>query len=157
MSNSCSRGVGAGRWLLALSFGVLTACQYNALEGSIDSDLSIDFTALKLIKQDHYLLIEYLRESKQGTEKVCKAVIETNHLDLPDSGSFDLDVQLFRDHVVLQRSTFVGDTFPDIDRGTMHFEPIEFRHAGYAHGSFDIFFVNTRRLKGWFDGIVEEI
>lgn len=157
MASKGSSGAVAGLALLALALGASTACQYNALEGSIDSDLSIDFSSVKLLKQDHYLLIEYLRESKQGTEKVLKVVVETNHLALPDSGSFDLQEQLFLDHVELQRSTFVGDTFPDLDRGSLHFEPIEFRHAGYAHGNFDFFFVNTRRLKGWFDGTIEEI
>jgi hypothetical protein len=136
---------------------MLAACPYSALEGSIDSDLSLAFTSSQLRKQDDYLLIEYLRESKAGTEKVCKVVVETRDLDLPGSGPFDLAEQRFLDHVELQRSTFDGDTFPAIDRGTLHFESIEFRHGGYARGSFDIFFVNTRRLEGWFDGIIKEI
>lgn len=157
MAKQCCAAAGPGRWLCVLALGMLAACQYNALEGSIDSELGLDFTSLQLRKQDHFLLIEYLRESKQGTEKVCKVVIETNHLDLPASGTFDLSEDLFLDHVELQRSTFSGDTYPDIDRGTIHFEPIEFKHGGTAHGSFEIFFVNTRRLQGWFDGTIKEI
>ncbi|MBN2358549.1 MAG: hypothetical protein JXR83_03790 [Deltaproteobacteria bacterium] len=140
-----------------LLMGLPAACQYNALEGSIDSELGLDFTGLQLRKQDDYLLIEYLRESQRGTEKVCKVVVQTRHLELPASGAFDLDGQRFLDHFELQRSTFVGDTFPAIDRGNLHFEAIEFRHAGYARGSFEVFFVNTRRLKGWFDGTIKEI
>jgi len=145
---------------LAVPLFLLTsaACPYSHLEGSIDSDLSLDFNQLRLRKQEANLLIEYLRETRDGSEKVCKVVVDTEGLELPAGGSFDLGEELFLDHVTLQRSTFEGDEqFPAMEKGSMPFEEIDFRDDGFVKGSFEILFEGSRSLKGWFEGYLEEL
>lgn len=135
-----------------------SACSYNALEGSIDRELSLDFSQVRVRKQDQNMLIEYLRESREGSEKVCKVVIDMEGLELPAGGAYDLGEDIFLDHVSLQRSTFEGDEqFPPMEKGSLHFEIIDFRDGGQAKGNFEILFEKSRSLKGWFEGYIEEL
>lgn len=142
--------------LLAIALSSV-ACKYNALEGSISDSLSLDFHDVEIRKQDKSFIVEYVRNAKKGDEKVCKLVVDMEGLDVPKDGIFDLDEDGFIDHVALQRSTFKNESFPDLKSGALHFDQINFEHGGIANGEFQIIFVNSRSLNGWFDGVIQEL
>ena len=135
----------------------LAACGYNALEGSIDDSHALDFNRTRIAKQANELLVEYLRDTRDGVEKVCKLVVDLETLDLPTDQPYDLEGEAFMARVGLQRTTIEDNGFPEIDRGELHFDSIDFRHNGTARGTFHVFFVTVRDLEGWFDGTIEEI
>lgn len=136
---------------------LVSACPYNQLEGSIDGTLALDFTEVRIRKQDDDLLLEYLRESERGSEKVCKVVIDTAGLELPAEGASEIVDEDFLSRVNLHRSTFDNDAFPPMVSGKIHFDELGFKDDGKARGNFEILFEASRSLRGWFDGFIEEI
>ena len=126
------------------------------LEGSIDEVLSLKYNQTRIRKQEPHLLIEYLLASAQGTEKICKIVVNTADLSLPEGGDFDLSDDAFLEHVELQRTTFANDSFPAIRQGEIRFDDIEFSTGKRAAGEFNITFEDFSTLRGWFAGDIDD-
>jgi len=132
-------------------------CSHDSLEGSIGDRLSLDFDYLQIRKQQLFLIIEYIKESNRGVEKICKLTVDTQGLELPDGGSLDLEDDVFLSHIELQRTTFENDSFPQVKDGYIHFSHIDFRDNGKAEGKFLCIFVDSLTLRGEFTGNIEEI
>jgi hypothetical protein len=144
------------RRLLTMVLLATSACgPANGLEGSIGETRPLDFDFVEIKKQDAFLLVEYVRSSTSATEKVCKLVVDTEGLDLPKGGSFDLTGDRFLEHVELQRATVANDLFPPKKSGDLEFHDIDFRGGGKADGEFRITFENEGSLSGWFSGIID--
>jgi hypothetical protein len=144
------------RWYLVAIAVALAACKpANGLEGSIGETRSLDFDYVDIKKQAAYLIIEYLRVSTSATEKVCKLVVDTEGLTLPDGGSFMLDGERFLNHVELQSATVDNDLFPAKKSGEIEFHDLEFRAGGDADGEFVVTFEGEGSLSGWFSGIID--
>lgn len=149
------------RWVLRCRVVALlllgSACGYNALDGSVDDTHALDFTRTRLLKQDQQLVVEYLRESREAIEKVCKLVADLQGLELPADQPVELRDADFLQRVGLQRATLVDNGFPDVESGWLRLEQIRFEHGGAARGQFEVVFVTRRDLEGWFDGVLSEI
>ncbi|MFH1808738.1 MAG: hypothetical protein ABIJ09_08330 [Pseudomonadota bacterium] len=145
------------RWLTLLAPLLVCACGYNALDGSIDDTHALDFTRTRIVKQDQQLVVEYLRDSREAVEKVCKLVARLDGLELPADQMIELKDADFLQRVGLQRATLVDNGFPQIESGRLQLDQIVFEHGGTARGLFEVEFETHRSLDGWFDGVIAEI
>lgn len=143
------------RQLIVVLLLSLSACsEANKLHGSIGDILSLDFTRVEVRKQDQSLIIEYLRDERDQTEKVCKLTVDMR--TLPTTGSFELTESGFKTGVELSRATFVPSSFPPIDSGILRITAIEFRNGGEVEGDFDVRFTDERSLLGKFSATMRE-
>lgn len=125
----------------------------NHLEGSISSNVSLDFDETRLIRYpDLAVQLEYLKVIETGSDVVAKIVFDTPAGGVKNGEPIDL---LAHDGVV-ERIVAAGDTFPPMDTGTLTFD--EGGSApGPASGSFAVTFDNGRTLNGQFDVELEDV
>ncbi len=149
------------RWLAWLVLGfclwALCACgeQTSVLRGSIGEIFPLGFDKVKAIKQEDILRIEYLDEVDIGANKVCKLIVNTAGLSIGDNTM--ITGSLFFDRVGLERVYLDPVPFPEIEAGAIFFDALEFEHDGAVRGYFDVRFVTSHSIGGYFDATIHEI
>ena len=145
------------RLVLLVLVGLSASCnqETNKLFGSISELYPLDFTSVRIRKQQTDLVIDYLKEADRSVEKPCRLVVETAELDIKPN--VKIQAQLFTPSVHLSRVMVNGETFPDITRGELELKTYEFKGGGRVDGDFFINFVNGRDLYGTFSGTVQEV
>lgn len=125
----------------------------NHLEGSISSNVSLDFDETRLIRYpDLAVQLEYLKVIETGSDVVAKIVFDT-----PEGGvKAGEPIDLLEHDGVVERIVAAGDTFPAMDTGTLTFD--EGGDApGPASGNFAVTFDNGRTLNGQFQVELEDV
>ncbi|MFC1609446.1 hypothetical protein ACFL6C_00675 [Myxococcota bacterium] len=139
--------------LLALI--VVPACgPAHGLGGSIGESLSLEFNEVRIRKQEGFLITEYLMVSSQGTEKICKIILDTVGLDTDDS--LVVKGEAFLQRVDLQRATLGNDNFPPKRSGELRLDDLDFRRGGRAEGDVLATFEDNQSLNAWFGGDIED-
>jgi hypothetical protein len=127
----------------------------NHLEGSISSNVSLEFDHTRLIRyQDLSLQLEYLKtlEGGGGDDVVVKIVFDTPEGGVVAGEAIDLKAH----DGVVERIVAEGDAFPPFDTGNITFD--EGGNApGPAKGSFAVTFDNGRTLNGLFEVELEDV
>lgn len=139
-----------------ITCGPLWACGLDGLEGSIDGSLSLDYSRVSIFMQGADLIVEYLRESREGVEKVCKLVVNTRQLTVGGQTDIDIEGEDFTSRVGLTRATYDNSSFPEIERGELHFDVLVPEEDGDVKGDFKIAFVTQQSLQGWFAGQISQ-
>lgn len=127
----------------------------NHLEGSIESNVSLEFDRTRLIRyQSLTLQLEYLKalEGGGGDDVVVKVVLDTPEGGVVAGQEIDLKAQ----NGVVERVVAAGDTFPPFDVGNLTFDEGG-NEPGPARGHFGVTFDNGRTLSGLFDVELEDV
>lgn len=147
---------------LALVVAGLAACgdPPNHLEGSIASNVSLDFDYTRLVRyEDLSVQLEYLKEL-EGAEDDAAAqhdVVVKIVFDTPEGGIVNGEAIDLKEHDgVVERVVAAGDTLPPYDVGNITFDEGG-NEPGPAKGSFAITFENGRTLNGLFDVELEDV
>lgn len=143
--------------VLALFTFAVVACgdPPNHLEGSISSNVSLDFDRTRLIRYASLSMqLEYLKalEGGGGDDVVAKLVFDT-----PEGGVKNGEpIDLVAEDGVVERIVAEGDAFPPMDTGQLTFD-LGGNEPGPAQGSFAVTFDNGRTLNGNFDVELEDV
>ncbi len=145
------------RWCGIIALVGLAACGKpdNDLWGSLDQSFSLEFDRVDIVKQGFDLRIEYLRDIGEGTEKVCKVVLETENMKI--SGDSDIEDEVFMQRVTVEREAADGIAYPEVTGGQLHFDSYSFKAGGTMDGDFTAVFKNGLNLFGNFKKRVREI
>jgi hypothetical protein len=135
---------------LLFTAALLTACasDTNELEGSISDEFSLAFDEVDLSIAGCGLRIDYIKNYGTTTYVPCRLDIDTEGLDLTEGS--ELESATFATRVELGRSSPTGRYFPDLERGTLHFERFSLVAGETASGSFEVEFEDGRDLRGRF-------
>jgi hypothetical protein len=127
----------------------------NHLEGSIESNVSLDFDRTRLIRYTSLAMqLEYLKdiEDVQNPDIVCKVVFDT-----PEGGIVaDEPIDILANNGKVERIVAASDTFPPLDVGFIEFAEGG-NEEGPAVGEFHLTFDNGRTLNGWFETTLEDV
>jgi hypothetical protein len=139
------------------SLVALTACGTppNYLEGSIDSNVSLDFDSTRMIRYTSLAIqLEYIKalEGSETPDIVAKIVFDTPEGGIPQGEPIDLKGA----NAVVERIVAAGDNFPALDTGRITFDEGG-NDPGPAVGSFACTFDNGRTLNGDFDVEMEDV
>ncbi len=135
--------------VLALIGGCVGCGTDDDLTGSVSELVPLEFDRVTVRLQDDWVIITYLRDLPDGTEKVCKLVVDTGGLP---AGAQQLEGARFLKRVTLHRSTFAEDSFPIMASGELNFRDFELKEGGEIGGDFIILFETGHDLLGSFSG-----
>jgi hypothetical protein len=143
----------AGVALLLVTLSLAACGPGNELNGSIGALATLEFNEVLFRKQSDFVIIQYQKRSVDNAEIVCKVAVATE--PMPPKKTFEGDS--FRQQVTLSRTTLDQRSFPDISKGTLRFDRLDFRHDGAVAGRLDAVFTDGNTLGALFDGRLVEI
>jgi hypothetical protein len=126
----------------------------NHLEGSISSNVSLEFDDTRLIRFPSLALrLEYLKTLESGAEDIVARLV----FDTPEGGiQAGERIDIAEHNGVVERVVAAGDGFPAFDTAHIIFDEGG-NDPGPARGSFAVTFENGRTLNGKFDVELEDV